>query len=159
MMIYFKKIQLIDPGKKETELALRKVAIKSKSQLNKVSSKTNAGTEKLFFGFDGPDDVTFTRVRYFIEGYMPKLIISISKNNDDDLLKFKLGFESTCIFLGASLLLISALIAELSRQEWDSAAYGILFYSVFIALIWLEIKLTQRNIGKAVRKYEENKVL
>jgi hypothetical protein len=158
MMIYFKKIQLIDPGKEETELALRKVAIKSKSPLNKGSSRTDAGTKKLFFGFDGPDDTTFTRVRYFIEGYMPKIIISISKDNDDNQLKFKLDFVSTCIFLGASFLFMSDLIAELSHQEWENAAYVVLFYSIFIGLIWLEIRLTQRNIDRAIRRLDENKL-
>jgi hypothetical protein len=159
MMIYFKKIQLIDPAKDQVETAMRKFAIKQSSSLDFKSSSTNVGTDKLFIGFEDANQIQFSRIRYFIESYLPKIIISISKSNDDNYLKMKLSIISSFIFLGATaLFLFTLIISAINSDGLEPFVILGIIYCFFILTLLLEIKLTKKCIEKAIRKFDENKL-
>jgi hypothetical protein len=159
-MIYFKKIEFPYPGKEQTEIALRKFAVKRTSSLDNISSSAVAGTDKIFVGFEKANDVQFARIRYLIEGYLPKVIISIPKDKGDDSLKFRLSLISTLVFLGLSgfvLLSLFLVIAANNDDALEVISFFGFIYLIYLFLIFLEIRITQKGIKKAIRKFEESK--
>ncbi len=153
MMIYFKKIEFPYPGKEQTEAALRKAAIKRTTSLDFKSSSTAVGNKKLFMGLDELNDTKFTRIRYFVEGYLPKIIISVPKNDQGKLLKFRLSIVATVVFCLLVLYILTGLVFP---NGSSIATEGVTLLAFFILLILLELKLTRSAIDKAIRQFAEN---
>jgi hypothetical protein len=152
-MIYFKTVYLNSPDKTEVEKAIRKLASKRDSSIDLVSSGSLAGTDRLFIGSEGKYQVNFTRIRYYIEGLLPKIIISFPKSEADNYYKLRLSFRTTLVFCLFTILFIMGCIAAISGENgFDAFFIFTIVALIFFLLILLEIKLTKRAIAKAIVK-------
>jgi hypothetical protein len=146
-VIYFKKIYFTDPDKEHTELAMRKFASKG------ISSTTNIGTNKLWVGQEGKTATKFTRIRYFIEGYLPKIIISIPHDKEANYMRIRLSIVPTLVlcfiaFNGLLLLMVGAPVL-------NCLIYFSLCFSVFAFLVFVEFKLTTKRISKTINAFNK----
>jgi hypothetical protein len=151
-MVYFRKIDLPGCTSPELEMALRKVALKSTSMLDMGSSTINIGTDKYFIGYQGKKTLTFTRIRAFIESVLPKLIIRPSNSNEECYYQLRLSAISFFIFLIFNLF---ELVVILSVVLHKATLEGLITVSIFCSFYWLllfiEFKLKERRINKAIR--------
>ncbi|WP_040626323.1 hypothetical protein [Mucilaginibacter paludis] len=151
VMIYFKKVLLTQPDKDQVAKAIRKVSLKRNNPLDFTSSRMLAGTDKRFFGSEGKKSTNFTRIRYSIEDLLPKLIINFSKDPNHQFYKVRLSFISSVAFCFLSVMLLAVLALLYKNHDGiEVLAYMALFYSIFILLILLEIRLTDKAIQSVV---------
>ncbi len=159
-MIYFKSVQLPDNERQVLEKAMRKVAIKRTGSLDFASAEHNMGAEKLFLGFDDKRDIKFTRLHTSLEKLLPKIIISFPKDSTGSGYRLRLGFFPTFFFvLFVLLFLILGILGLVNHDSYDVDNYDVIvvpvfFLGVFILLVWLELKLVERQMKKAVERYE-----
>jgi hypothetical protein len=155
-MIYFKKIYFVDYDKEYAEKAIRKLALKRNTSLDFKSSGMIAGTDKLFLGCEGENQTQFTRIRYYLENLMPKLIISFPKNDNDQFYKIRLAFRSFIIFSFLSIMLLLVFVLSLTNPNGINVLEGLAsFYVIFFLLILLEIKLTKKALHSAIIKLQQ----
>ncbi|MEP6612743.1 MAG: hypothetical protein ABJA76_12685 [Mucilaginibacter sp.] len=155
-MIYFKSVQLPDNEKQLLETAMRKVAIKRTRSLDFTSAEHNMGSEKLFLGLDDKRDVKFTRLHTSLEKLLPKIVISFPKDETNSGYRLRLGFFPTCLFVFLAMgLLATGLSALINHEDYAAMVAPVFFLGVFIFLIWLELKIVDRQMKKAVERYEK----
>ncbi|WP_295796373.1 hypothetical protein [Mucilaginibacter sp.] len=160
-MIYFKSVQLPCNEKQLLEKAMRKVAIKRTRSLDFASVAYNTGAEKLFLGLDNKRDVKFTRLHTSLEKLLPTIIISFPKDEADSRYRLRLGFFPTLFFaLFVLLFLIPGVLWLINHDSYDGDNYDVIvvpvfFLGVFILLTWLELKIVDRQMKKAVERYEK----
>jgi hypothetical protein len=158
-MFYFKKVILTDYTQNELETALRKVSLKSKSSLDGVGSSTDAGTKYVFLGHEGKGGLTFTRIKYFIEKYLPKLIIKISPDANDCYYKLRFSLVSTIMLMIFSTLAFIILLALVFNPDRIEAVLPMLiFIAGYVLLILLEFKLTTKKIDRTLKSYSETRL-
>ncbi|GAA4325659.1 hypothetical protein GCM10023149_28140 [Mucilaginibacter gynuensis] len=150
-MIYFKKVYLNDTGeKKAVERAMRKFALKSPPSID-FSGSSHEGSGKLFLGQDGRDDIKFTRIRYLVENYLPKLIISLPKSETENYYKVRYSIMSTvffCLLSAGFLLAIASVLMNKNRPE--NALIPFAFLALFILFTRVEMNFIDRDIKKAM---------
>lgn len=150
-MIYLKKITLNFEEKQQYEIALRKAALKRHTALDFKSSVTNIGTDKLFLGYDGKDSVQFTRLRSSLEKFLPKIIITISKKDNDDDIKIRLGVLPFIILALFTIVSLATIVAFLTQKNDFARLIPLLILTgLYILLIISELKITERKIKKAL---------
>jgi hypothetical protein len=102
------------------------------------------------------DGLFFTRVRYFIEKYLPKLIIKLSPNQSECSYRVKLGLISTLVFIGFSFFGLVGIVAMVRNPSSAVDFLPLLFFvGIYFLLLPLELKLTKAKISKALKSYSE----
>lgn len=152
-MLYFKTIPFPDDVKQpEIEKALRKYALK-KSSLDFKSTTMNIGTDKIFFGLERETSLKFTRIRTSFEFLLPKLIISLPRDQMATAYKIRLGAVPFAVCI---LLSFSSFTIILSLINGGANANAMIFVFVlailFYSLLLLELKLSKSGILKSIRK-------
>lgn len=151
-MLYLKKNYLSLGEKQELEKAMRNAALKRLTSLDFKSSVTDIGTDKLFLGFEGKEDVQFTRLRTSFEKYFPKVIISIPKSETDNEYKFRFSILSTVAFILWSLfflLIVGTVLAQ--KGNYENILIGCIPICLFILLTLLELRIVGTRIEKAIK--------
>lgn len=151
-MIYFKKIYIDNSDKSETIKAIRKFASRRDSSLDLVSSGALAGTDRLFLGAERTEQIDFTRIRYYIEDLLPKVIISFPVAEADNYYKFRFSFRTTLVACAITILLILGCVASIINNTPDAFIVFAAVFIFFCLLILLEIKLVKRAIAKAIER-------
>lgn len=150
--MYFKKINLNQLDSKTLESSLRKASLKRLSPLDIQSSVTNSKEQKKFLGYEKTDELQFTRIRYSFERILPKLIISTAKTNE-------LAASYRVRLALISLLIISIIIMgslygmyqlAIGELPIENILRILLFPALFFILLKVEMRLTQKNIEKAL---------
>jgi hypothetical protein len=155
-MFYFKKVNFNYDDKAKIEAALRKLSIKRTTMLDLKSSTYDIGTDKYFFGYDGKNAVYFTRVKSSVERFLPKIIFSIPKNETDFFYQFRLSIVPLILFvLFVFGLLLNLIFVITGITSFDNFIGPSLFFLIFMALSWLELRITSSKIRKAIKKYQE----
>jgi len=147
------------PGYSQSQLetALRKAALKSKSSLDNVGSSTDAGTKYAFLGYEGKSGLTFTRIKYFIEKYLPKLIIRLAPGTNEASYQIRFSLLSSIVIAGLALLTLLMLLALVAHPENITNALPlIVLIAIYTGLILLEIKLTTKKVSKVLKQYTES---
>ena len=154
-MFYFKKIVITNYSSQQLEAALRKASLKRTSSWD-LDGSTNIGTKMLFVGYESKDGLFFTRIKYFIEKYLPKLIIKLSPDKYECSYCIKFSLISTLVFTGFALLTLISLWAIIRNPSNAAEFLPLLFIvGIYFLLILLEFKLTNAKIYKALRAYNE----
>jgi len=151
-MMYFTKTYFnSDSEGQQMEVALRKFASKRHTSLDFQSSSTDIGTEKRFLGYEGKKDLKFTRLRTSFEKYLPKMIISLPKDTNQNYYKIRLSFLTTVVLgiFSACFVLTVALII-VGKITLGGFFAILMLYVVYLLLIYLELKLTNSRIEGVV---------
>jgi hypothetical protein len=158
-MIYFKKVYLSASEMQNMEKALRKVSLKRTSPPDFTSGVTNIGTDKLFLGFERKRDVKFTRLRSSFEQFFPKIIISIPRQQIDREYKFRYSIISALAFFILAFVFLSVLSGVLIYHgDYSVILVPFILLGGFILLTFLELKIINSRINKAIRLYTTNDI-
>ncbi|WP_316841936.1 hypothetical protein [Pedobacter gandavensis] len=153
-MLYFKTIPFPDHIQQaQVEEALRKASLKKTLSLDFKSSTMNIGTDKKFFGFEGKNALSFTRIRTSFEFLLPKLIVSVPKDQSATAYKIRLSAVplAVCLFIFFGFYsIIVGLIRGIINVE--SMAVVLVLAILFFSLLALEIKITKSRVLKVIEK-------
>jgi hypothetical protein len=151
-MLSLKKIYLPLGEKQELEKAMRNAALKRLTSLDFKSSVTDIGTDKPFLGFESKEDVQFTRLRTSFEKYLPKVIISIPKNETDNEYKFRFSILSSVVVILWSLFFLLIVTTVLVQKgNYENILIGCIHIGLFILLTLLELRIVGTRIEKAIK--------
>ena len=155
-MIYFKKIAFgEDVDRQQFEQAIRKFTSKRTASLDFLSAISNVGLSKYFIGNDGKRAIKFTRIRTSFEKILPKLIVSFPKNEEFNYYKIRLSVPSTIVLF--FLVVLSFATIPQQTTITNPEKLGILCaLGIYVLFIFLEIKLTDLRIKKAIQKSIES---
>jgi hypothetical protein len=152
-MIYFRKVFFDLPvTHQQVERGLRKVAAKRLTSLDFKSSTSDFKSDKYFLGLEGRKDIKFTRVRTSLERLVPKIIISLSKNTDQNYYRLRLTWGWAFFFMLLALVLLLTIygaIAGSVNTDGLFATFG--FCIVYIGLVFWEMERTNSKVNKAVK--------
>jgi hypothetical protein len=153
-MLYFKNVLFpVAVNQPQVESALRKYALKKTSPLDFQSTTINIGTEKVFMGFERKTDLQFSRIKTSFEFMLPKLIISLPRDQSATAYRIRLGglpFIIT-LFLGFCALMIIKNLFN-GRTEAEFSLFILAFSIVFYFLVRFELKLTRSRVLKCLEK-------
>lgn len=153
-MITIKTISLSVDEKAELEKALRKFAAKRDSNFDFLSSEVALGNDKFLLGYEGKRNVHFTRPRTFIDRYLPKLIIILSRNPTDLFYRIRFSNMSTAVLV---LLGIGIIVGAISVFTGEGTLEALIYPPGFLCLFalgtLLEYKLSALKIQRAISKY------
>ena len=152
-MLYFQTIPFPrDLKQPDIEKAFRKSAIKESLSLDFKRRVIDIGTDKLFLGLEGKTALKFTRIRTSFEFMLPKLIISLPK--DQSATAYRIRFSAIPIAV-IILLLVGLFAAILSLINGSNATEGLvsifILSIVFFLLTALELKITKSSVLKALK--------
>ena len=118
-------------------------------------SRSDVGSDKLFFGYENTKGLHFTRIKSSIEFLLPKVVFVLPKDEVACYCALRLGALSTCVFCGYWLIFIVGLVQVITGNASPDGLFAILiFILIFWGLIWLELKLTATKIKKAIAKQQ-----
>lgn len=155
--MYFKTVPLPpDLDHAQAEACLRKASLKESMSLDFRFKAVDIGTDKIFYGLEGKKDLKFTRLKTSFEFFMPKLIISLSKDSSANYYRIRPG-AITIMVIGLLGFSIITCIAGLLMDTTDiSNSSPLLFITSFYALLFFfEFKLTTSKVQKAFVKFRE----
>lgn len=152
-MIYFKTIAFPDDlTQDKMETALRKSAIKKTTILDFKSATIDVGRNKDFLGYENNKSLSFTRTKTSLEFLLPKIIISLSKDNQATNYRIRLSAIPFmfCLLLGMGVLvtfigLLKGIV--LFGQLSPLFIAGILFF----LLLMLELKITNKKVANCLK--------
>ncbi|SMC60653.1 hypothetical protein [Pedobacter nyackensis] len=153
-MLYFKTVPFPgDVKQPEVEKALRKYALKKTSSLDFKSSTMNVGTDKIFFGLEDKTSLKFTRIKTSFEFMLPKLIISLPKDQMATAYKIRLSAIPFAVCLFISFCIFTVILGLLNGKTDAEATIFILVLAIlFFSLLKLELKLSQLRVLKSIKK-------
>ncbi|WGQ10824.1 hypothetical protein QG516_04040 [Pedobacter gandavensis] len=152
--MYFKTIPLpFDLNQPQAEESLRKASIKESMSLDFKFKAVDIGTDKIFYGLEGKKDLKFTRLKTSFELFMPKLIVSISKDSSANYYRIRPGAISIAIIGLLGFSVFTGLVG-IVRGSTDLATFSpFLIIIVIYALLFLfEISITVRKMNKVLIK-------
>lgn len=153
-MLYFKTIPFPNDIKQpEIETALRKYALKKTSSLDFKSSTMNIGTDKIFFGLESKNSLKFTRIKTSFEFMLPKLIISLPKDQMATAYKVRLSAIpfAVCIFISFGIFTIILSLIK-GKPNAEATIFILVLAILFYLLLLLELKLSKSGILKSIKK-------
>jgi len=138
----------------EAEVGLRKLSIKRTLPLDMVSSITDIGTDKYFFGYNVKKGLTFTRIKAALERLLPKLIIRLPSAADTAYYRIRLSAVSTLVFCMFTIpWLLSLLVTITGRNTLENFLFASGFYGIYGVLLLVELKLTMLRVSQAIKRY------
>lgn len=152
--MYFKTIPLpSDLNQPQAESFLRKASIKESMSLDFKFKAVDIGTDKIFYGLEGKKDLKFTRLKTSFEFFMPKLIISLSKDPAANYYRIRLGAISIAIIGLLGFAVFTGLVGIL-RGTTDFATFSpfLIIIGIYALLFFFEINITVHKINKALSK-------
>ncbi|RZJ48050.1 MAG: hypothetical protein EOO44_21635 [Flavobacterium sp.] len=151
-MIYFQTFTL-EKGvdKQQFEKAIRKFSSKRTDFLDFKSSTSDFGLSKYFLGYEGKNNLQFTRIRTSFERVLPKLIFNLPKSDECNYYEVRLSFTATVLLCLLVFLFIVCTFSAFSKNQ----NYGVIptilaVLSLYSLLIFFEIKFTKSRIKKAI---------
>jgi len=156
-MIYFKTKNITSVNSELIEKSIRKVSLKRVIHLDFKSTTNHYGENKLFLGYESNDAFHISRLRFLFERILPKVIIRFDKLTGFTEYKIRVSLFSSILFL---FLLFDTLINIYNSIKSGNLEniFGIvsLLFGLYIILIAIEIKLTERIINKTIRPDKVN---
>lgn len=152
--MYFKTIPLpLEVNQPQAEASLRKVSIKESMSLDFKFKAVDIGTDKMFYGLEGKKDLKFTRLKTSFEFFMPKLIVSLSKDSSDNYYRIRPGAISMAIIGLLGFGVFTGLVGIL-RGTTDLATFSpfLIIIGIYALLFFFEINITSRKMNKALSK-------
>jgi uncharacterized membrane protein len=151
-MIYFKKVDFGYADKAVIETTFRKSAIKRNRLIELETSKSDIGTDKIFFGYENNKALYFIRIKSTVEFFLPNIILVVTKDETIFCYKFRLSILASLAFLVLCIILISSLLGAISDETnfWDFATI-FSFFLAFLVLCWIELRITMSRIKKAFK--------
>lgn len=153
--MYFRTILLpLDLNQSQAEASLRKASMKEKISLDFKFHTVNIGTDKMFYGLEDDKDLKFTRLKTSFEFFMPKLIISLSKNSSAKNYRIR----PSAISIGIMGLLVFGLFTGLIgiiRETTSLATFVpfLIIIGIYTLLFLVEINITLRTMNKALSNF------
>lgn len=154
--MYFKTIPLpSDLNQPQAEASLRKAAIKETMSLDFKFKAVDVGTEKIFYGLEGKKDLKFTRLKTSFEFFLPKLIVSLSKDPLVNSYRIRPGAISIAVIGLLGFALFTGMIGILKRTtDFNTFSPFLIIIVIYALLFFFELKLTTSRVLKAIRKVE-----
>jgi hypothetical protein len=152
--MYFKTIPLpSELNQPQTEASLRKASIKETMSLDFKFKAIDIGTDKIFYGLEGKKDLKFTRLKVSFEFFMPKLIVSLSKDPSANYYRIRPGAISIAV-IGLLGFAIFAGLVGILRGTTDFAAFSpfLIIIAIYALLFFFELKLTTLRVRRALTK-------
>lgn len=152
--MYFKTIPLpSDLNQPQAESFLRKASIKESMSLDFKFKAVDIGTDKIFYGLEGKKDLKFTRLKTSFEFFMPKLIISLSKDPSANYYRIRPGVISIAIIGLLGFAVFTGLVGIL-RGTTDFATFSpfLIIIGIYALLFFFEINITVRKMNKVLSK-------
>lgn len=149
--MYFKTVLLpLELNQPQAEASLRKASIKETMSLDFKFKSVDIGTDKLFYGLDGKEDLKFTRLKTSFEFFMPKLIVSLPKDSSAKYYRIRPGAVSIAI-IGLLCFALFTGLAGILKGTTDIATFSPFFIiiGVYALLLFFEMNITLRKINKA----------
>lgn len=108
------------------------------------------GTEKIFYGLEGKKDLKFARLKTSFEFFLPKLIVSLSKDPLVDNYRIRPGAVSIAVIGLFGFALFTGFIGIL-RGTTDLASYSpfLIITAIYAMLFIIELRLTTSRVRKA----------
>lgn len=156
-MLYFTTVSLPENiSKEQIENTLRKYALKQGSSLDFNFTSVNIGTEKMFLGLEGKNDLKFTRVKTSFEQFLPKFIISLPNDPGARFYRIRLSAVPVAILGLLGFSLITGLFALIQgRTTVADLVPFVVILLVYLLLLRFEFGLTTSRLKKAIEKVEE----
>lgn len=151
--MYFKTIPLpSDLNQPQVEASLRKAAIKETMSLDFKFKAVDIGTEKIFYGLEGKKDLKFTRLKTSFEFFLPKLIVSLSKDPLANSYRIRPGAISIAVIGLLGFALFTGMIGILKgTTDFDTFSPFLIIIVIYALLFFFELKLTTSRVLKAIR--------
>lgn len=150
-MFYLREFELEENDQDKIEKRIRSLSKRRYSSLDIVQSVSYDRDGKLFLAVETSENITLTRLRSPIEGFLPKIIVRFRKS-DFRYYKIRLGLFSTIFFVLLWIPVFTG-IQGISQNTLQARDLYVFFYLIsgFVLLAIIEIALTKRklkNIGK-----------
>jgi len=152
--MYFKTVPLpLDLNQAQAESSLRKVSIKESMSLDFKFKAVDIGTDKIFFGLEGKKDLKFTRLKTSFEFFMPKLIVSLSKDPLANSYRIRPGAVTVAIIGLLGFGTFTGLVGIL-KGTTGLATFSpfLLIIGIYALLFLFELNITLRKMNKALHK-------
>lgn len=152
--MYFKTIPLpLNLNQPQVEATLRKASIKESMSLDFKFKAVDIGTDKIFYGLEGKKDLKFTRLKTSFEFFLPKLIVSLSKDSSADYYRIRPGAISIAIIGLLVFGLFTGLLGIL-RGTTDLATFSpfLIIIGIYALLFFFEFNITMRKLNKVLSK-------
>ncbi|MEJ7559535.1 MAG: hypothetical protein WKF66_14600 [Pedobacter sp.] len=152
-MLYFKTVPFPHGTKQpDVEKALRRYSLKRTSSLDFKSSATNVGTDKLFLGLEGKNSLKFTRLKTSFEVLLPKLIISLSKDQTTAAYRIRLSAIPSALCILLLFGVVSIIIGLITgNAKLEGVIFVVAMIIVFTLLLKLEIRLLLSRVSKCIK--------
>ena len=152
--MYFKTINLpLDLNQPQAELSLRKASIKESMSLDFKFKAVDVGTDKIFYGLEGKKDLKFTRLKTSFEFFMPKLIISLSKDPSANYYRIRPGAISVAVIGLLGFAVFMGLIGMIrGTTDFDTFSPFLIIIVIYVLLFLFEVNITLRKMNKAFIK-------
>lgn len=150
--MYFKSVLFpSNLNQSQVETALRKVSMKETMSLDFNFKSVNIGTDKKFWGLEGKKDLKFTRLKTSFEFFLPKLIISLSKDPSVNNYRIRPGAVPIAIMgllgFGTFISLIGILRGKVNIESFIPFILMIIIYA---SIFFFELKLTTSRLTKVL---------
>lgn len=152
--MYFKTIPLpLGLNQHQAEISLRTASIKESMSLDFKFKAVDIGTDKLFYGLEGKKDLKFTRLKTSFEFFMPKLIVSLSKDSSANYYRIRLGAVSIAVMGLLGFAVITGLVG-IVKGTTDLATFSpfLIIIAIYALLFLFEINITVRKMNNALNK-------
>jgi hypothetical protein len=152
--MYFKTIPLpFDLNQSQAEAYLRKASIKESMSLDFKLRSIDIGTEKKFYGLEGKKDLKFTRFKTSFEFFLPKLIVSLSKDSSANYYRIRPGAITIAIIGLLGFGLFTGLVG-IARSKTDLATFSpfLIIIGIYALLFLFEINITLRKVNMVFSK-------
>ncbi|MGV8828215.1 MAG: hypothetical protein ACWA6U_07825 [Breznakibacter sp.] len=124
--------------------------LRTNKGLDSTSTVNMTENEKDFYGYKKNDSLFISRIRRLsILRVLPKLIIVIPMNNKNKQYKIQLGLSTMLLLLFVVIALLSNTYELLESQRFTDDFKSVLVVStLFLGLLWIEIKMYERKFKK-----------
>ena len=151
-MLYFKTNSITSINSEQIEKSIRKVSLKRFIHLDFKSTVNHYGENKLFLGYESNGALYISRLRFLFEIILPKVIIRFDKLTGFAEYKIRLALFSSTIFV---FLLFDTLINiyySIKSGNIENIFHIVnLLFVLYIILIAIEIRLTEKIINKTIK--------
>ncbi|ETZ21786.1 hypothetical protein N824_26480 [Pedobacter sp. V48] len=150
--MYFKTVHF-PPNLNHTqvETALRKASMKETMSLDFKFKSVDIGTDKIFWGLEDKKGLKFTRIKTSFEFFLPKLIISLSKDPSVNHYRIRPGSVSIAIIGLLAFGTFIGLIGILrGKTNIESFIPFLLMIIIYVLIFLFELKLTNSRVVKAL---------
>jgi len=157
-MFYFTQTSFDNLQSGTIESAVRAYSSKRHTSLDLNSSSSYIKEDKYFLGLDGKNDLQITRIRTPFERFLPKLIVSFSKERHFETYRIRYSILPAILFFFLTFSVLASIFYLVYERETENDVLSTLgIFTIFLILTFIEIKLTKQKIDRAIDKYCQSK--